>query len=1299
MVKHFSFFCKPYYFAVFIFLGYFSLYAQSTGYTDTFDDTLKVTAPPSFVLNQQDGFLTVNVHKEFSKTWQSIEYPINEIVNITSHPYMNLKIKSDTAMLLTVHLIDAYYYEFKTNIKIYPSDYFVTYLIDLNDVASLNKEFIKTLKFTANGNSNMEFTAELVFDELKLGDDAVLIAGVGAADKQTVFVNSVSNKINLLDIKNSLGISASSTETSITNIAVSPITNGAAEITFDCADDFTGQASLDVVIKGEQGYADNALKIPINVEGNYPPELDDISDQDALVGDTLTVRLTGISDGNSSVHQPLHITAVSDNQAALPDSNITVVYEDGLTVADLYYTPIKAAQDIQVTVMVNDQYAGNNITQKVFAVNAYAQFNHPPTIDPVSDRFAYLEDGRFSIQLTGISDGDTSAVQQNLTITASSGNQGILPDDSLSVVYQQGSSNAVLSIAPKTIGEAVVTITLEDDGGTPSNNGNAQTQINFLLEVGGKPPYGHTADFTSFDNWGLDYNNGQQDYELGAFKGKDHVMKITLNDKTCWTGTTYSFPELDLSEHRYMCYDIYFEGADFPSTGKTHAYFYDDGRDADEDRNLPAAHAQRKTVSAGEWHTIFLDFRGSNGMDNNAGGVINVKRISLVLLNYASDFVWPFPTDNGTVYIANLKIGDAVPEELIPELQYTCTIDPIADQTIFPGSTEISVELSGITSGTDERTKPTVSAVSSNQNFIPNPAVSAVDEEGKAVLTFQSAPTTGSTTITVTVSASGSINKSVQFDIHVVDSDIDKAVDIRLSPDSLYQTMRGFGTFEFSDRKHYVNLYTEELGATAVRIGIISNQIEPVNDNDDPFVLNMDGFDYSAFDFEYYKMLKDKGVKTFILTSWSPPAWMKRNLSVDYGYASAPKYEDTDNILEPYYYNEFAESMVAVVRMFKEQAGIDLYAIGLQNEPAFTEPYASAVLSPSKFAELCEIVGQRFEQEGIETKLYMPEQVFSQSNYSMSEYIDALKASPQADALVDIIATHSYGEDGIAPGQPSYPGWVSLWNKTQECAVPKELWMSETNPDGRGWDNAMSLAGAIYGALVYGNVSLWTLWDIDGTLLNVSNKLDAFNTAQNYYKYISPGARRIKTESEHEDILAASFIDNGNARLTTVIINKKQEPLTVRILSAAGTDSIPKEYEVYISAENKPFGYEGRIGADQTLALPGNSVATLVGSLDGDKVVSVQKETHLPEGFKLYQNYPNPFNQITTIKYSLPKTSHVELKIYDILGRVVKTLVDSKQSGGVHYITYNAARLASGLYFYRIKTDRYVSVKKMMLLK
>lgn len=83
----------------------------------------------------------------------------------------------------------------------------------------------------------------------------------------------------------------------------------------------------------------------------------------------------------------------------------------------------------------------------------------------------------------------------------------------------------------------------------------------------------------------------------------------------------------------------------------------------------------------------------------------------------------------------------------------------------------------------------------------------------------------------------------------------------------------------------------------------------------------------------------------------------------------------------------------------------------------------------------------------------------------------------------------------------------------------------------------------------------------------------------------------------------------------------------------------------------------------------------------------------------LMANYPNPFNPSTTIRYNLPATGHVTLKIYDILGREVVTLVNENQGVGVHIARFDGTRLASGLYFYRLSAPGVSQVKKMLMVK
>ncbi|MFW9930794.1 MAG: T9SS type A sorting domain-containing protein [Candidatus Thorarchaeota archaeon] len=85
--------------------------------------------------------------------------------------------------------------------------------------------------------------------------------------------------------------------------------------------------------------------------------------------------------------------------------------------------------------------------------------------------------------------------------------------------------------------------------------------------------------------------------------------------------------------------------------------------------------------------------------------------------------------------------------------------------------------------------------------------------------------------------------------------------------------------------------------------------------------------------------------------------------------------------------------------------------------------------------------------------------------------------------------------------------------------------------------------------------------------------------------------------------------------------------------------------------------------------------------------------------FKLEQNYPNPFNPTTQITYSIPVESHVILKVYNVLGNEITTLVDEEKPAGEYSIKFNASDLSSGVYIYRLQTDYSIITKKMTLLK
>lgn len=122
-----------------------------------------------------------------------------------------------------------------------------------------------------------------------------------------------------------------------------------------------------------------------------------------------------------------------------------------------------------------------------------------------------------------------------------------------------------------------------------------------------------------------------------------------------------------------------------------------------------------------------------------------------------------------------------------------------------------------------------------------------------------------------------------------------------------------------------------------------------------------------------------------------------------------------------------------------------------------------------------------------------------------------------------------------------------------------------------------------------------------------------------------------------------------------------------------------------ISFYNNLIGYS--VGKNGTILYTSNGGIT---SIDEENVIS---------SYNLFQNYPNPFNPYTTIKFSVPNASLISLKIYDILGREITTLVNEEKHAGNYTVNFDGNNLSSGIYFYRIKAGSFIQAKKMILTK
>jgi hypothetical protein len=178
-----------------------------------------------------------------------------------------------------------------------------------------------------------------------------------------------------------------------------------------------------------------------------------------------------------------------------------------------------------------------------------------------------------------------------------------------------------------------------------------------------------------------------------------------------------------------------------------------------------------------------------------------------------------------------------------------------------------------------------------------------------------------------------------------------------------------------------------------------------------------------------------------------------------------------------------------------------------------------------------------------------------------------------------------------------------------------------------------------------------------------------------------------------------------------LVINAAQPPrvaINIELGIAPGT-SVPLTYTdvatvrftTTIASDSSSLRWVTTGGAATVVFLDDDMTIVPAGTLNNFNTfpLPVQLASSAPREFALYQNHPNPFNPSTTLRYALPKAGEVTLKVYDLLGKEIATLVSEKQPAGEYTVRWNPVGVPNGVYFYRLQAGELTATRKLALVK
>ena len=441
-----------------------------------------------------------------------------------------------------------------------------------------------------------------------------------------------------------------------------------------------------------------------------------------------------------------------------------------------------------------------------------------------------------------------------------------------------------------------------------------------------------------------------------------------------------------------------------------------------------------------------------------------------------------------------------------------------------------------------------------------------------------------------------------------------------------------------------------------------------------------------------------------LLSSWSPPANIKSNNDVENGGTLIKQNGK-------YVYGAFAQYWVDAINAYRA-SGINPDYISIQNEPDFSATWESCLFDATEsstnagYNRALDTVYTALQQMQSPPKI-LGSEVLGIGYGEFQKYMQYFINYSHFDGY----AYHLYhGESDNVSDNHNPDLFIRNLSTIANTYQGKPIFQTEY--DRGDWFNT---AWLMHNCLVYGNVSAYLWWELvwgatgGNPLVAIEdpNYPSSWTTPhgyslsttywamRQYSKFISSDWKRVTADVDTSILRMSAFTNPAGNRLTVVVLNIKSQTQSMNFdIQDFNVDSgMVIRTSAAESGDTIRTSYDGKSALD----FPARSITTL--SFSGALVTSVGTKPIIPVEFSLSQNFPNPFNPSTAIDYSLAKESFVQLKIFDVLGREIKTLIDEKESLGKHTVHFDASDLNSGIYFYRIIAGGFSQSQKMVLVK